>query len=307
MPAEGMETKKPYNPPLFGSVIWFFFDKKNLKHFNYLMNHMNTLKPADGLLAVRNHQPLVHNITNHVVMNFSANTLLAAGASPVMAHAKEEAADMARLADALVLNIGTLSPHWIEAMHIALEAARDKGIPVILDPVGAGATTYRTETAYRLLDTGGISVLRGNASEILALAKAGGSTKGVDSTDDAGRAIDAIHALAEERDVIISTSGKIDHIIGKNRHIRVHNGTALMSRITGMGCSSSALTGAFCAVNEDYLSASAHAMAIMGITGEAALEQSNGPGSFQSAFLDQLAVLNEETITRKVQIDEKFS
>lgn len=265
---------------------------------------MDTDNLIRNITEIRNRNPLVHNITNHVVMNTTANALLALGASPVMAHAREEAPDMTRIAGALVLNIGTLSPLWVEAMHLSLEAAREAGKPVVLDPVGAGATTYRTETAHALLEAGGVSVLRGNASEILALTPAGGQTKGVDSTDEAERALDAIHNLAGKYNLVVSVSGKTDHIIGNNRHLRVHNGIKMMSTITGMGCTASAFTGAFCAVNEDPLLASAYAMATFGIAGEVAGSQSNGPGSLQVALLDTLASLDDQTVKKLARIDE---
>ncbi len=266
---------------------------------------MNTKNLTNDLAAIRSANPLVHNITNHVVMNITANALLALGASPVMAHAKEEVADMTRIAGALVLNIGTLSPSWVESMHLSLQTARENGKPVVLDPVGAGATSYRTETARTLLDTGGVNVLRGNASEILALTPAGGQTKGVDSTDKADHAIDAIRSLAKKYNLVVSVSGKTDHIVTSDRHIRVRNGTVLMSRITGMGCVASAFTGAFCAVNDDPLHAAAHAMAILGIAGEIAEMNSTGPGSLQIALLDTLTNLEQETVAKMAQIDEK--
>ncbi|MDG5767255.1 hydroxyethylthiazole kinase [Balneolales bacterium ANBcel1] len=265
---------------------------------------MTTESLSRDITTIQQSNPLVHSITNHVVMNTTANSLLALGASPVMAHAREEAADMTRIAGALVLNIGTLSPLWVEAMHLSLEAAVDAGTPVVLDPVGAGATSYRTNTALALLKTGGITVLRGNASEILALTPAGGRTKGVDSTDDADQALDAIRELALRHDVIVSVSGKTDHIISAEQHIRVQNGTALMARITGMGCTASAFTGAFCAVNEEYLQAAAHAMATLGIAGEIAEMDSRGPGSFPVVLLDTLAKLDAETVTKLAKFDE---
>ena len=254
--------------------------------------------------AIRTQAPLVHSITNHVVMNTTANTLLALGGSPVMAHAKEEAADMTRISGALVLNIGTLSPHWVDAMHLSLDAAREAGKPVVLDPVGAGATPYRTKTAHELLGAGGVSVLRGNASEILALTPAGGQTKGVDSTDEADKAFDAIRDLAGKYSVTVSVSGKTDHIITPDRHIRVHNGHELLSRITGMGCTASVFTGAFCAVTDDPAAAAAHAMITFGIAGEIAALDNKGPGSMQAALLDTLSSLDQETLSKMVHAAE---
>ncbi len=266
---------------------------------------MNTEILTRDFSAIQSEKPLIHNITNHVVMNITANTLLALGASPVMAHAKEEAADMTRISSALVLNIGTLSPHWVEAMYLSLEAANNTGIPVVLDPVGAGATSYRTETAHDLLKNGAVNILRGNASEILALTPAGGTTKGVDSTDEADRAFDAIRDLADKYQITVSVSGKTDHIISKDHHIKVHNGSSQMAKITGMGCTASAFTGAFSAVNPQYPQAAAHAMAVLGIAGEIAEMDSKGPGSFQINLLDSLASLDNEAILRLAQIEEE--
>lgn len=254
---------------------------------------------ARDLDAIRAERPLVHSITNHVVMNVTANALLALGASPVMAHAREEVADMARLASALVLNIGTLSPRWVEAMEIALGAARKAGKPVVLDPVGAGATPYRTETAHALLNRGGITVLRGNASEILALAGTGERTRGVDASGDAEARLAVIRELARRHALTVSVSGKVDHVIGQDRHCLVRNGVEALTRITGMGCVASAMTGAFCAVNSDPVAASAHAMAVLGLAGEIAAESSRGPASLQTALLDTLAALDGKTLVER--------
>lgn len=256
----------------------------------------------NDLLKIRQNVPLVHNITNYVVMNFSANALLAIGASPVMAHAIEEVEEMTSLADALVINIGTLSSPWVDAMHKAISMAKSKNIPIILDPVGAGATKFRTDTVKRFLEICPPTILRGNASEILSLYKDNSKTKGVDSVHDTNTALEAAYNLSNKYNMVISISGSIDLIISDNKIIKVANGHPMMTRITGMGCNSSAITAAFAAVNQNYLHAAAGAMAVMGIAGEIATEKSSGTGSLAIQFLDTLSNLTEEVIKYRLKI-----
>lgn len=254
------------------------------------------------LARIRAEAPLVHNITNFVVMNTTANALLAIGASPVMAHAVEEVEEMVDLARALVLNIGTLSPAWVEAMSRAGARAVTRGIPVVLDPVGAGATRYRTAAAHRLLTDAAPAIVRGNASEIRALVDEAHATKGVDSTDTADAAAAAARALASGQHCVVSVSGATDLVIGGDEIIRVANGHPMMPRITGLGCTATALTGAFAAVNPSPFLAAAHAMIVMGIAGELAGERATGPGSFQVAFLDALASLGDADIAARMRV-----
>jgi len=258
---------------------------------------------ATDLAAIRARAPLVHNITNYVVMNLTANALLALGASPVMAHAVDEVEDMAGIADALVLNIGTLSLPWIEAMEKAAAAAVRKGIPIVLDPVGAGATRFRTETAAGLIVRFAPAIVRGNASEIRALALAEQATKGVDSRHAADDALEAARALARRTGGAVSVSGPVDLILDGRSLIRVANGHPLMPRVTGLGCVATALTGAFAAVNPSPLEAAAHAMAVMGISGEIAGAEARGPASFETAFLDALYRLDEKQIAERLRLE----
>ena len=260
--------------------------------------------PFSDLARIRATAPLVHNITNYVAMNVTANALLAVGASPVMAHAVEEVEEMVGLAQALVLNIGTLSGPWIEAMLVAGRAARRRGIPVVLDPVGSGATRFRTAAARRLLDEVGPTIVRGNASEIASLATHAGGTKGVDSTRAPEETVEHAQSLATRWGCTVVLSGATDVIVGDGKVIRVRNGHPMMARVTGMGCTASALVAAFAAVNPSPVRAAAHAMAVMGIAGEMAAERAEGPGSFQPHFLDALSRIGETDVHRRLRLEQ---
>jgi len=254
--------------------------------------------------SIRSKSPVVHNITNYVVMNNTANALLAIGASPVMAHAEEEVEDMVNIASALVINIGTLSERWIRSMFKAAHQARKKGIPVILDPVGAGATAYRTKTARELINNEPPTIIRGNASEIMALYDDASRTKGVDSATSSDAAIDTAKTLSEIHKCVICVSGPTDYIIDKNNIIKIKNGHPLMSRVTGLGCTASALCGAFAAAEKKPFIATVKAMALMGIAGEMAADISAGPGSLQTNFLDILYRLKENDIKTHLKIED---
>ncbi len=255
--------------------------------------------------AIRTRNPLVHNVTNYVVMNNTANALLAIGASPVMAHAVDELDDMVGLTKlvggALVVNIGTLDESWVESMGKAMHAAAARTIPMVFDPVGSGATPYRTRICRQLLEQSRPSVIRGNASEIMSLLDAGTQTKGVDSAHDALAAEELASQLAVSRSCVVSVSGATDVVTDGLNSIRIGNGVAMMTRVTGLGCTASALTGAFLAVNPTALQAAAHAMAVMGICGEIAAEKSAGPGSLQMHFLDALYQLDADQISRRLR------
>ena len=256
------------------------------------------------LERIRHDAPLVHNITNFVVMNQTANALLAVGASPVMAHALEEVEDMVGFARALVINIGTLSPDWVEAMRRAGRAAVARGIPIVLDPVGCGATPYRTETATMLFNELRPTIVRGNASEILTLAGGVAGTKGVDSSHTTDAVADTASAFARERGCVLSISGADDLILDGVRTARVHNGHAIMMSVTGMGCTATALTGAAAAVASSPFEAALDAMTIMGVCGEIAASASRGPGSFVPAFMDALWTLDRDTLTKAARVSK---
>ena len=261
---------------------------------------------VSAALAVREKAPLVHNITNYVVMQVSANVLLAAGASPLMAHAPEELDDLLAVASALVLNIGTPDQAWLDSMFLAGECAARRGVPVVLDPVGAGASRLRTDAARNLLRAARPAVLRGNGSEILALAAAEGlssleaATRGVDSTKDSAGAVAAARGLARRSGCVVSISGETDYITDGDIVLAVRGGSPLMSRVTGMGCSASALTAAPVAVAGTPLAGAAAAMAVMAEAGEAAARLAEGPGSFLSRFLDALYLLDARHLEQRV-------
>ncbi len=221
-----------------------------------------TPSPGQALRDLRERKPLVHQITNYVVMNETANATLALGALPVMAHAREEVEEMVTLAGALVLNIGTLSPHWVEAMLLAGKAANELGVPVVLDPVGAGATRFRTETARRLLDEVKVAVLRGNQGEVATLVGVEAEVRGVESIGAGGEPADT--------------------------------GTGCMSSaITGCFLA---------VARDTPLEAAAGALAAFGVAGEDAARDAKGPGSFHVGLYDALAALEPETLDARANI-----
>lgn len=256
----------------------------------------------NDILLIRESRPLIHNMTNFVVMNTTANALLAIGASPIMAHASQELAELISISNILVLNIGTLDEHWIKNMSIAAHLAVEKNKPIVLDPVGAGASALRTQTALDLLTTSHITVLRGNASEIMALDKQSALSKGVDSAEKSERAMSAAKNISNTFGCIVVISGETDYCVLNNSVLSVHNGSPMMAHVTGMGCIATAITGAFLAVNKNPLIASFHAMICMGICGEIAATESKGPGTFLPQFLDALFCIDLKTISEKINI-----
>lgn len=254
---------------------------------------------------VRKKQPLIHSITNQVVINFTANGLLAIGAAPVMANAAEEAADMAGLADALVLNIGTLTSLQIEAMILAGKAANEKGIPVVFDPVGVGATPFRNEAAERILKEVNIAMIRGNAGEVGFLAGVDSSVKGVESTFE-GSAQEVAVQAAQKLGIPVIVTGKADIITDGNRTFAGENGDVILTKVTGTGCLLSAVVAAFLTADEDILVSAAAAVSFYGIAGELAAGYAKGPGSFQIAFLDELALLDAQKMADYIKVREVF-
>jgi hydroxyethylthiazole kinase len=267
------------------------------------MAEKDVLNTWKALADLRQQAPVVHNITNYVVMNSTANALLAIGASPVMAHAEEEMADMVGIASALVLNIGTLSKEWIKSMFKAAEAAAKRGIPIVIDPVGAGATPFRTATVQSLVAAVKPAIIRGNASEIMAVYGGGAKTKGVDSSEASRDAVSAAKALNSSSGAVVCISGATDYIVSGNEIHKIANGHPMMTRVTGLGCTATALCGAFAAVNRNYAQAAAQAMVVMGIAGEMAAEGAQGPGSLQLRFLDALYQLDRGAIEQRIRLE----
>jgi hydroxyethylthiazole kinase len=252
------------------------------------------------LERIRSQTPLVLNITNLVAMDFTANALLAIGASPIMSTSLEEIAELVGLAHTVVVNMGTLGPIWEKNAAAAIQAAKSMKKPVVFDPVGVGASKYRTDVANTIVRAGGIAAIRANGSEVLALFSSQKNSRGVDSSVSSDIAITAGRQLAAASELCVVVSGEVDQIIHDNRSAFVKNGDPLMAKVTAMGCVSTAIIGAFLAVNTSPLDAALHAMVTMGVCGELAKTNSGGPGSFRMAFLDALATVTEIDVQNRL-------
>jgi hydroxyethylthiazole kinase len=257
-----------------------------------------------ALERVRAGAPLVHNITNYVAMNNTANALLAIGASPAMVHAVDEVEEFTRISRALVVNIGTLSPQWVTAMRRAVTTARRAGIPWVLDPVGVGATRYRSDVGAALARLAP-TVIRANASEVMVLAGAVRSAgKGVDSAHATDDALESATTLARNTGAIVAMTGVVDYVTDGRRVVALRNGHAMMARVTALGCTCSALVGAFLGVSTEPFTATVAAVATLGVAGELAAADCRGPGSLQLQLLDVLYSLDEDTVHRRLQLSE---
>jgi len=253
------------------------------------------------LRHMRETAPLVHNITNYVAMNIMANVVLAAGASPAMVHAREEVGEFAGLAQALTVNIGTLDSDWADAMETAARVMSGQGRPWVLDPVGVGATSFRQDVCARLLDLRP-DVIRGNASEILALAGVASTGRGADAADPVEAAEAAARELSHQTGAVVAVSGPVDYITDGAVAYRVRNGHALMPRVTALGCSLNGVIAAFL-VGQPALPATVAALAYYGVAGERAAQAAQGPGSFQVGFLDALHALTPEKVTAGARVE----
>ena len=261
---------------------------------------------AKQMAATRRAAPLVHNITNYVVMNVTANTLLAAGASPAMVHAGEEVMDFVPICSSLVVNIGTLSPAWSTAMRLAIAVANEKSIPWVFDPVGVGISRYRNDVASHLTAMKP-SVLRGNAGEIMTLAGDAGVSRGVDSRSTTNEAERSAVSLAQTTGGVVAITGAVDVVTDGYRIVRLTTGDPLMARVTGTGCSASAITGAYIGANpKDLLLATASALAVFGAAGKRAAKRSQGPGSLQVNLLDELHTLTADELADSVKVTESI-
>jgi hydroxyethylthiazole kinase len=260
-------------------------------------------KRAGEILAgVRSSNPVVHSITNYVVMNSTANVLLAVGAAPIMAHASEELDEITSIASSVVLNIGTLSKSWVECMILAGRFAKSKSKPLVLDPVGAGATKLRTDAANKIINSSPPSVIRGNASEILSLSPSDGKTRGVDSMHASQDALDAARHIAESRGTVVAVTGATDYITDGRISYKVSNGHELLSKVTGTGCAATVVIGAFLAVEDSALAAAA-ALAYFGLAGETAAKKAKGPGSFWIGVIDALYNITPEDLQKGARIE----
>lgn len=255
-----------------------------------------SITQGDELTSMRAHAPLVHCITNYVAMNVAANVLLAAGASPAMVHAQEEAAEFASLATALTINIGTLSSPWLAAMKLAADSANASGKPWVLDPVAHHATAFRRRAIGELLELRP-TIIRGNASEIITLSGGHSESRGVDSKDAVAAAEDAAVRLATRQQTIVAVTGAVDFVTDGVSSVHIRGGSPLMPQITALGCSLTCMVGAFAGNRPAHpLGATAAALAYFKLAGEVAARQAVGPGSFSWRFLDALASIEQHDL-----------
>ncbi len=261
------------------------------------------ISPGTILAEMRKSPPLVQCITNYVAMDIAANVLLAAGASPAMVHAEEEAGEFAALAGALTINIGTISPTWLRGMMAAADAISKLGRPWVLDPVAHSATALRRRAVVDLMALRP-TIIRGNASEIIALGGEHSAGRGVDSGDLVMNAEDGARRLAIEHETIVAVTGTVDFVTDGLRAVRISGGSPLMPKVTALGCSLTALVGAFAAVTPEHpFDATVAALAFFAVSGETAGRRAYGPGSFAMQFLDSLNTLDSATLDAESRID----
>lgn len=256
---------------------------------------------AEALARLRRGTPLVQSLTNIVVAQWTANVLLALGAAPAMVDNEREAADFAAIAGGVLVNLGTPYAETAVAMQRAVAAAAAAGTPWVLDPVAAGALAWRTSLAKQLLGTAAPAVLRGNASEVMALTGGAGG-KGVDSVDTPEAALEAAMSLAREHGTVVAVSGPVDHLTDGHRVVRIANGHPWLTQVTGVGCALGAMIAAFAATEEDHLVAAAAATAALTVAADEAAAQTRGPGSFAVALLDEIAGLSPERLAERVRL-----
>lgn len=255
---------------------------------------------------LKSKRPLVHHMTNLVVTNATANATLAIGSSPIMAYAREEVADIARISGALVLNIGTLDLPLIETMIVAGKAANEAGVPVILDPVGVGATALRTDSTARIMEEVKISIIRGNASEISIIGGFGGKVKGVDAEAATADIARVALELGQRLQATVAITGAVDYISDGTRVLAVANGHPLLTAVTGTGCMATGTVAAFAAVEPDFLLAAAAALGYYGLAAEQAAASAGGPGTFQALLFDCLYNMSPEDLAAGLKIIEIY-
>jgi len=262
------------------------------------MNSVYTL-----LEKVRREKPVIHHVTNWVTIYDCANIVKVFGASPVMAHAKEEVSEMAKIASAVVLNIGTLTPELVEAMKIAARSANEKGIPVVLDVCGAGATKLRDEKSLELLNEVKIDIIKGNASEVARIAGEDVQTRGVDASEVGANLREMGRDLARERDCTVVITGKEDIVCDPTKLLLVKNGTEMMAHIVGTGCMAASVIGTFAAVERDLAVASASGLSCFEIAAEVAAGEASGPGTFKERLFDAVYALDRELIEKRQKVE----
>lgn len=275
------------------------------------MNQEVLQRICTALKSVRETKPLIHHITNYVTVNDCANVTLAIGASPIMADDIGEAADITAISSALVLNIGTLNARTVESMLAAGKRANEKGIPVVLDPVGAGASALRNHSVERLLKGIEFAVIRGNLSEIRFVAGANAAAKGVDVSEadlksGPKAAKIAAEKVAKAYNCVAAVTGAVDVVSDGKQTVTLHNGSPLLAGITGTGCMCSSLVGSFCGATDDYFAAAVGGIESMSIAGELAAESAGqkGSGSFHMALIDGISQMSPEIFAEKAKIDE---
>lgn len=261
---------------------------------------LSAAEVASVMARLRQQVPLVHCITNIVVAGFTANVLLAVGASPAMVENDQESAEFAGIADALLINLGTLSAERVRAIRAAAPAAAAAGTPWVFDPVAVGPLAFRTSLAADLVQHRP-AVIRGNPSEVLSLAGAAGAGRGVDSTADSSAAVGDARQLAAASGGVVAVSGRVDYVTDGSATLEVHSGDPLMTKVTGVGCALGALVAACCAVEESALVAAAAATTMLTVAAEVAAQGSAGPGTFAASLIDSLYKLDEATLVRHLE------
>lgn len=253
---------------------------------------------------VREKKPLVHHITNYVTVNDCANITICAGGSPVMTDAKKDVVDMVSISSAVVLNIGTLNPETVESMIIAGQEANDKGIPVVFDPVGVGATKYRTDVAQSIMNKVKISVIKGNSGEIGVLSNTGGKVRGVDSVTDLENSMDSVRKLFNETGAIIAMTGETDYVCDSKTIFKLNNGHEYLECVSGTGCMVASVIGCYVAANEVTAESVASAISVFSIAGEIAAVDTKGPGSFKPKIFDALYNLTSDEVSSRIKLKE---
>jgi len=260
---------------------------------------------AEILGKIKEKKPLIHHITNWVTIYDCANIVRAIGALPVMAHAKEEVEQMTSIANALVLNIGTLTTGLIESMILAGKKANEKNIPIILDAVGVGATDLRTNKAKEILEKVKVNIIKGNASEIGTLAGVKAETKGVEAVNVEADLMKLAKKLATEKDAVVVITGKEDIVADKENIYICKNGHDMLGKFVGTGCMVASVIACFAAVEKDYVKAAASALVCFGITGELAARRATGPGTYKESFYDEIYNLDKDVIEDMQKLEKK--